>query len=80
MFNKKRNARGILSGKKLSKKDEYFIKVLDYERKHRANNGCNDSDEPLITPLLLEIKDTLNSVFILLFALLGAFITHLFVQ
>lgn len=63
--------------KKLSKADEYYIKMLDKESKYRAATGGHDCDDPFVTPLLFLIRSTLRSIFFLLAFFCGALLTIL---
>lgn len=62
---------------KLSKKDKYYLKMLNAEAKYISKTGGEDCNEPFITPILFSLLDTLNFIFYLLFALLGALLASL---
>lgn len=63
--------------KKLSKSDQYFLKMLDDESKYRAATGGENCDKPFITPILFSIRDTLRSIFYVLACFCGGLIALL---
>ena len=58
--------------KKLTKKDEYFIKMLNAERNYRRSNDGEDGNEPFVTPILFSILDVLKIICCGLFFFGGA--------
>ena len=65
--------------KRTSKKDQYFIEMLNAERKYRTAAGGEDADEPFITPVLFSLLDALTYVGIGLFAVFGSLLTIIIV-
>ena len=63
--------------KKLSKRDQYFLEMLETERKYRSKTGGDDCDEPYITPILFSISDTLRFLVSLLGCVFGVLLTLL---
>lgn len=63
--------------KKVSKKDRYYLRMLNAEAKYIAKTSGEDSNEPFITPLLFSLLDSLNLLTVLLGCNLGFLIALL---
>ena len=63
--------------KKCSKEDQYFMEVLDEERKYRAHTSGHQAEAPFMTPLLFRILFTLRGIRYTLSLFLGVLLALL---